>query len=95
MEHLPQEQRIEAAKGAAGIQEETNTWNGWKQLGDTELLGLAGLYGCPVSVLTCPKVIMLDTERLRHRKMIAKVDNWFIQLKCMARKGNQSAGFLL
>ena len=27
------EQRIEAAKGAADIQEETNTWNGWKQLG--------------------------------------------------------------
>ncbi len=56
-----------------------------------ELLGLARLYGCPVSVLACPKVIMLDPGRLRHRKMIAQVDNLYLWLKCMAREGNQAA----
>ena len=45
MEHLPQEQRIEAAKGAAGIQEETNTWNGWKQLGYEVIHGSKSLFG--------------------------------------------------
>lgn len=65
-------------------------YNG-KRLKYAELLCLAGLYCCPVSVLTCPKVIMLDTERPRHRKMIAKVDNLYTQLKCMAREGNQKA----
>ncbi len=56
-----------------------------------ELLGLARLYGCPVSVLACQKLIMLDTDRLRHKKMIAGVDNLYIWLKCMAREGNQKA----
>ena len=56
-----------------------------------ELLGLAGLYGCLVSVLICPKIIMLDPGRLRHRKMIAQVDNLYLWLKCMAREGNQAA----
>lgn len=56
-----------------------------------ELLGLARLYGCPVSVLTCHKLIMLDTDRFRHRKMISEVDNLYIRLKRMAREGNQKA----
>ena len=57
----------------------------------TELLGLARLYGCPVGVLTCHKLIMLDTDRFRHRKMIAEVDKLYTRLKCMAREGNQRA----
>lgn len=56
-----------------------------------ELLGLARLYGCPVSVLACPKVIMLDTGRFRHRKMITEADNLYLRLKCMAREGNEKA----
>ena len=39
------EQRIEATKGAAGIQEETNTWNGWKQLGYEVIHGSKSLFG--------------------------------------------------
>lgn len=56
-----------------------------------ELLGLARLYGCPVSVLTCQKVIMLDRRRLKHRKMITEVKNLVICLKCMAKEGNEKA----
>lgn len=56
-----------------------------------ELLGLARLYGCPVGVLACHKLIMLDTDRFRHRKMIAEVDKLYTRLKCMAREGNQRA----
>ena len=39
------EQRIEAAKATAGIQEETNTWNGWKQLGYEVIHGSKSLFG--------------------------------------------------
>ena len=43
-------------------------------------------YNCiPLSVLVCPKLIMLDMGRRRHRKMVAEVDNLYIRLKCMAR----------
>lgn len=37
--------RIEAAKLAAGVTEETNTWNGWKQLGYEVIHGSKALFG--------------------------------------------------
>lgn len=37
--------RIEAAKQAAGVTEETNTWNGWKQLGYEVIHGSKALFG--------------------------------------------------
>ena len=39
------EKRIEAAKLAAGVTEETNTWNGWKQLGYEVIHGSKALFG--------------------------------------------------
>ena len=39
------EKRIERAKAAAGIEEETNTWNGWKQLGYEVIHGSKALFG--------------------------------------------------
>ena len=39
-------ERIEAAKQAAGITEETNTWYGWKQLGFEVIHGSKALFGC-------------------------------------------------
>lgn len=36
---------IEDAKTAAGISEETNTWNGWKQLGYEVIHGSKALFG--------------------------------------------------
>lgn len=56
-----------------------------------EICRIARYNGIPLSVLTCPKVIMLDMGRRRHRKMVAEVDNLYIRLKCMARDGNQEA----
>lgn len=38
-------QRIRAAKATAGIQEETNTWSGWRQLGYGVLHGSKALFG--------------------------------------------------
>ncbi len=38
-------QRIERAKAAAGISEETNTWSGWKQLGYEVIHGSKALFG--------------------------------------------------
>lgn len=38
------EQRIEDAKQAAGITEDTNTWNGWKQLGYEVIHGSKALF---------------------------------------------------
>lgn len=37
--------RIENAKAAAGISEETNTWSGWKQLGYEVIHGSRTLFG--------------------------------------------------
>ena len=38
--------RVEAAKAAAGINEETNTWSGWKELGYEVIHGSKALFGC-------------------------------------------------
>lgn len=37
--------RIEDAKSAAGVNEETNTWSGWKQLGYEVIHGAKALFG--------------------------------------------------
>ena len=37
--------RIEAAKDAAGVGEETNTWSGWKKLGYEVIHGSKALFG--------------------------------------------------
>ena len=37
--------RIEAAKATAGVEEETNTWNGWKKLGYEVIHGSKALFG--------------------------------------------------
>ncbi len=37
--------RIEAAKQAAGIMEDTNTWSGWKALGYEVIHGSKALFG--------------------------------------------------
>lgn len=37
--------RIEDAKEAAGIEEETNTWSGWKNLGYEVIHGSKALFG--------------------------------------------------
>lgn len=39
-------QRIEAAKAAAGITEETKTWSGWKESGYEVRHGSKALFGC-------------------------------------------------
>lgn len=39
-------QRIENAKKAAGITEETATWNEWKNLGFEVIHGAKSLFGC-------------------------------------------------
>ena len=66
-------------------------FRGEEELTADEIRRVARYNGIPYSVLTCPKVIMLDMSRRRHRKMVAEVDNLFIRLKCMAREGNQKA----
>ena len=39
-------QRIEDAKAAAEVTEETNTWSGWKKLGYEVIHGSRALFGC-------------------------------------------------
>lgn len=39
------QKRIEAAKVAAGVEEETNTWSGWKALGYEVVHGSKALFG--------------------------------------------------
>ena len=39
-------ERVEAAKAAAGIVEETATWDGWRKLGYEVIHGSKALFGC-------------------------------------------------
>lgn len=39
------EERIKVGKAAAGVTEDTNTWNGWKQLGYEVIHGSKALFG--------------------------------------------------
>lgn len=39
------QKRIEDARAAAGVEEDTNTWNGWKQLGYEVIHGSKALFG--------------------------------------------------
>ena len=39
-------ERVEAAKQAAGISEEVNTWAGWKKAGFEVIHGSKALFGC-------------------------------------------------
>lgn len=39
-------QRIKAAKAAAGITEDTNTWSGWRAAGYEVIHGSKALFGC-------------------------------------------------
>ena len=57
-----------------------------------EISRIAHYNNIPLSVLTCPKLIMRDMKRRRHRKMVSGVDSLYIRVKCMAREGNQEAG---
>jgi len=66
-------------------------FRGEEELIREEIWKVARYNGIPFSVLTCPKLIMLDWDRTRHRKMIAEVDKLCMQLKYMARCGNQEA----
>ena len=66
-------------------------FRGEEELTDDEIRQVARYNGIPFSVLTCPKLIMLDRNRIKHRRMIAEVDKLCMQLKCMAREGNQEA----
>ncbi len=66
-------------------------FRGEEELTIDEIRKVACYNGIPFSVLTCPKVIMLDMGRWKHKKMVTEVVNSYIHLKCMARKGNQKA----
>lgn len=66
-------------------------FRGEEELTADEIRRVARYNGIPLSVLTCPKVIMMDMGRRRHRKMVAEVNNLYIRLKYMAREGNQKA----
>lgn len=56
-----------------------------------EIIGLAGLYRCPIGVLEQQEIIMLDVKKWRHKMKVAEVDNLYIRLKCMAREDNREA----
>ncbi len=66
-------------------------FRGEEELTADEVRRVARYNGILYSVLTCPKVIMLDMSRRRHRKMVTEVNNLYIQLQYMASGGNQKA----
>lgn len=65
--------------------------DGTEVLTPTEIIAIARLYGCPIGVLNDSKLIMLDMNRSRHRKMVNEVKSIYIQLKGMTDEGNHDA----
>lgn len=66
-------------------------FRGEEELTADEIRKVARYNGIPYSVLTCRKLVMLDMGRWRHRKLAAEVDGLYMQLKWMARTGNEKA----
>lgn len=66
-------------------------FRGEEDLEPSEIAAIAHYNNIPLTVLTCPKRIMLDMGRRRHRKMVAEIDGLYIQIKRMARNGNKKA----
>lgn len=70
-------------------------FRGEEELTDDEISNVARYNNIHFSVLTCPKLIMLDMGRPRHKKMVGAVKGLYDQLKQMAESGNQKAGYYL
>lgn len=67
-------------------------FRGEEDLEAEEIHKIARYNGIPFSVLTCPKLIMLDMKRLKHQKMVHKLDSLYMRLKYMAKcEGNEKA----
>lgn len=70
-------------------------FRGEEELTTEEIKNVARYNNIPFSVLTCPRVIMLDMGRARHRKLVEDVKDQYARLKRMAEDGNQEAGYYL
>lgn len=66
-------------------------FRGEEELTVEEIHKVAYYNGIPFSVLTCPKLIMLDMGRARHKKMVEDVKDLHTRLERMAEDGNGKA----
>lgn len=66
-------------------------FRGEEELKFEEIFKIARYNGIPLSVLTCPKLIMLDMGRRKHRKMVGGACSLYAQLRRMVGEGNQEA----
>ncbi len=83
--------------GHAGIEPELlhAILEGSEAFAPAEVIAIARLYECPVDVISCPCLIMLDMTRIRHKKMVRDVVSIYKQLGRMAEGGNNEAeGYL-
>lgn len=62
------EQRIEAAKMAEGVQEETNTYSGWKNLGYEVIHGSKSLFGAALTGVAVEMVKRIRRGSLDGRR---------------------------
>ena len=66
-------------------------FRGEEELTMEEIHKVAYYNGIPFSVLTCPKLVMLDMGRTRHKKMVEDVKDLHTRLERMAGEGNGKA----
>lgn len=64
---------------------------GSEVLTPVEIVELARLYGCSVGILSHPTVIMLDMDRLKHKRMAQEIDCIYMRLMAMGGDGNLKA----
>lgn len=64
---------------------------GDEELTEKELLGICKYAGAPFTVLSCPKLIVLDRDRWRHWQMMGVLSDMFYEIWEWKRKGSREA----
>lgn len=67
------------------------TLDGKEELSRSELYGIVSLTGFPYSALVCPKLIMMDNKRYRHRMLIGKENEKIRSIVKAAGAGSRKA----
>lgn len=60
-----------------------------------EIQNISKYAGIPMSVLECPKLIMLDIRRYRHRTMINELIEKTRYIQCCQENGSHAAGVFM
>lgn len=68
---------------------------GEEELTPYEIYGIVRLTGVPRGVITCPRMIWLESKSCRHRKMVLCLTEKLKMISAAAGEGNKDAGYFV